>query len=100
MKIPKTISIGGIPYDIKSHDRKLTDSKGWQVDGKAHIEEQFIELSFNKLDKKDYKDLVFLHELTHLLFYYAGTGKSKLWANEQEVHNFSVLLHQVIKQLK
>lgn len=100
MNIPDKIQIGGLTYKIKQFKQAhLEDEDGNEVDGRVIIEKQEIEFSFKPNNKKEYIELIFWHELTHLLFYYAGTGNSESWNNEQEVHSFSVLLYQVLKQL-
>jgi hypothetical protein len=93
----KKIRIAGLDYKIEELKYILYDSDGKEVDGRAYIDRQKIQLSFCKCAGKDYKNLLLIHEITHLLFYYAGTGNSKLWKNENDVHNFSVLLHQVLR---
>jgi len=95
----KYIKIAGLNYKIKETNSFLYDRDGIEVDGLTNIDKQTIKLSFCKGVGKDYKRLILLHELTHLLFYYAGTG-NKLWKNEKDVNNFSVLLHQVLKDNK
>jgi hypothetical protein len=90
MKIPTKVKIAGITYKIKHI--KMSD-----FDGKCLIDPQ--EIIFDILPKagKEYRELIFLHEITHLLFYYSGLGNSTLWKKEHEVHKFSVLLHQFLK---
>ena len=63
-------------------------------DGKTIIDNQKIYFKFDKGVGKEYKELIFFHELVHLLFYYTGTGE---WDNEKEVHSFTSFLYQVLK---
>ena len=78
MKIPKKIKIGGLTYVIeKGQDMK--DKDGDSVDGRCHIESQKIEFEFYTKSNQEYKELIFWHELTHLLFYYSGIGEHKSW---------------------
>ena len=94
------IKIAGIDYVVNIGKKQLYNNEGVEVDGTTEIDRQTINLAFCKDAGKDYKNLVLLHELTHLLFYYSGIGDSKLWDNENDVHKFSVLLHQVLKDNK
>lgn len=97
MKIPKTIKIGGIDYKVL-YPKNKKEMKGkigdYYSDGKVDIEKQWIKFKFNKGAGKEYKEMVFFHELTHLLFYYTGTGD---WDNEREVHSFASTLYQALK---
>jgi hypothetical protein len=99
MKIPNKIKIAGITYTISNKKNLYHEDvdKKYHLDGLTDIDSQNIFFDFAKEAGEEYKELHFFHELTHLLFYYSGIGKSKLWDNEQDVHNFSVLLHQVLR---
>ena len=100
MKFPKEIKIGGIKYKIsfpKSKKTMQSEDESYYSDGKVDIANQWIKFSFDEKIGKEYKEMVFFHELTHLLFYYTGTGE---WGNEKEVHSFASVLYQVLKDNK
>ena len=101
MKIPKKIKVGGIEYQIRKMKKRQVDEIDGEyipvADGRVNIDKQFIEFLFDPDIKQDYKEFIFFHELTHLLFYYAWTGKTKSWKDETEVNNFAFLLYQVLK---
>ncbi len=99
MKLPNRIKIAGLTYNISINKKAIYDEDNNQVDGRVLIDNQEILFSFCKNAGDDYKSLIFIHELTHLLFYYSGIG-NEMWRNERDVHNFSVLLHQVLKDNK
>ena len=94
MKIPKTIKVGGIVYKVSFPKRMKSEDGKYYSDGKVDISEQWIKFAFDKKVGKEYKELIFFHELIHLLFYYSGTGE---WDNDKEVHSFASMLYQVLK---
>ena len=95
MKFPKEIKIGGIKYKVIFPKKKMkSEDDNYYSDGKVDIEEQWIKFSFGKKVGKEYKEMILFHELTHLLFYYTGTGE---WDNEKEVHSFASVLYQTLK---
>ena len=99
MKIPKSIKIAGLKYKIV-YEKDLGDIKGYSCDGRCYIGKGKIAFSFEDNVSEEYKELVFWHEITHLLFYISGIGKSNLYNNEDDVHKFSVLLHSFLKDNK
>ena len=100
MKIEKIkkIKIGGITYKV-SFLKRLMESEDDNsfTDGKVNIDDQWMKFCFLKGTGKEYKEMIFFHELTHLLFYYTGTGD---FNNEREVHSFASVLYQVLKDNK
>lgn len=94
MKIPKQVKIGGLNYKITHHKKLKAVDGGGYADGKTHIDGQTMKFAFDKQTGKEYKEMIFFHELTHLLFYYTGTGE---WDNEKEVQGFASVLYQVLK---
>ena len=102
MNIPKELKIGGVVYKISYPKNKKemegkdsNDGEFYYADGKTDIGKQWIKFAFEKGIGKEYKEFVFFHELTHLLFYWTGTGQ---WDNEREVQGFSAMLYQVLKE--
>ena len=98
MKFPKTIKIGGTKYKVIFPKKKMrSKDENYYSDGKVDIEKQWVKFSFDRGTGKEYREMTFFHELTHLLFYYTGTGE---WDNEKEVHSFASVLYQTLKDSK
>lgn len=87
MKIPKKVKVGGITYKVKDVD---IISSGTSDCGICSLDDSCIELL--RKHKKQAKEITFLHELLHAIFYHC--------AMEQDEHVVEVLanaLHMVIK---
>lgn len=92
--IPKTLQIGGLTITVEQKDIVLSDDE--HVLGNADYKAQKINVS--NISKKEYKEMVFFHELTHMVLHFMG--ENEITQNEKFVDGFSTLMYQAIKTMK
>lgn len=88
MRIPESVKIGGITYDVQ-RPGICSDSSGG-TEGLITYAKQLIEVRADL--KGEYADLTFLHELVHGIYRHAGWEQ-----DEKAVDTLSTALHMVIK---
>lgn len=86
MRIPKKVKVGGITYKIKYVDSDVNDLFAGDCDYNCSL------LRISKSSKKQEKELTFLHELLHTMFYHCNLNQ-----DEHEIEVLSHALHMVIK---
>ena len=96
MIIPKTFNIGPFTVPVELNDTMWEETK--QV-GEADIGKQRIILQspMDDLNLKCVKQ-AFLHELMHLMFFYAG--QRELYTDEVLVDVMATLLYQVLETME
>jgi glutamine synthetase type III len=70
MKLPKTVSISGVVYDIKEVDKLLDDGRTEKLDGNIGYTQ--TEILFEKEASSQMKAVVLCHEVIHGLLTHAG----------------------------
>lgn len=90
MKIPSRLNVAGITYDVK-------EEPFIEVDGNRNYqgacEYGKTEITILKDISSERKEDVFVHELTHAIFYEAGFEDQ----DEDMINRVGKVLHQVIK---
>ena len=94
IKIPEKIKIAGIEYDIE-----YTDDKEIDYLGLSSTQHSLIKL--NKNMNKSKTEQIFFHELTHEILKNLGCHLGdQIYHNENFTQSFSLILHQIISQIK
>lgn len=102
MKIPKKISVLGVPYKVQLKDKlenedgELSNTHlGWTLEGQ-HI----IQLATTDLFCDDIKEQTLFHELTHAIMYESGLTRTINDSdNEIFAQCFGNAFHQIFKQM-
>jgi len=94
LKIPKEFQIFGIKFNVLQPHKVIL--KGESILGKYDPDKNIIEIRRNL--RKDIKEQVFLHELTHAIL--LSLGYTKLGYDEIFVERISKVLHQALKTMK
>jgi len=99
MKIPKSITIRGVPYDVGEHDdmpkafHKITGREIEDLEGFAIYADCAIGLK--KTLAPDYKEHVFFHEVAHLIDNFLDAD-----LNEGGVDSLAAMMREIFSQLK
>ena len=102
MKIPKKISVLGVPYKIVQKDRLEGENgelsnchMGWS-DEASHK----IELATSDIFCDEIKEQTFFHELVHAIMYESGIAR-KVDNGDHEIYAqcFGNAFHQIFKQM-
>ena len=102
MKIPKKISVLGVPYKVQLKDKLENDAGdlsdthlGWTIEGQ-HI----IQLATTDLFCDDIKEQTLFHELVHAIMYESGLTRA-ISEDDNEVFAqvFGNAFHQIFKQM-
>ena len=90
MEIPNSIKVAGVRYEVV--DKEIVEIEGSTFyNGACNYDEAQI-LLLDSLTG-DRKEQVFVHELTHAIFFEAGFEEQ----DEDMVNRLGIVLHQVLK---
>lgn len=96
MKIPKSVKVGGLVYDIIVNHDVNHESNSW---GSIHQQTQRIFIEGGLSSQKNGE--VLLHELIHACLYHSGYSSNLPEADEEKiVHALTPSLYQVLKDNK
>lgn len=99
MKIPPTIQIGGIIYQVKWNPEPFFNDNGDEMVARIVYTDNFIEISSTKMGEQ-MVDVSFLHEVCHGVFYCMGIiGSPKRQLTESFVEQCAHLWYQVFQQI-
>ena len=87
MKIPKKVTLGGIPYKV-SFKKRLADET---IVGEVDYTNQKIRIL--KGLAKETAEQTYIHELTHAMFMFLGWEQ-----DEQKIEQLSSVLYMVMKE--
>ena len=99
MKIPETITIGGVQYTIKWEAEPFFNDAGDEMVARILFTDSIIQISSTKMGNQ-MVDVSFLHEVVHGIFYCMGiVGEPKRVLNESFVEQCAHLWLQVFNQI-
>jgi len=93
MKIPETITIGGVEWKIVMSKLLIDD----ECRGKCYKEKREIHVSPDLTDST--RDVTFIHEVLHAIFEMRGTTNDEEFTEEECVTALSPLLAGIIKSV-
>lgn len=97
MKIPKTVKVAG--HDYKVSFSPVSSIDGGRACGETHLRNLTIKISSDH--ERSQQELIFLHELLHLCFYYQGLKNHFDDKNEEFiVDSISCTLYDILKTNK
>jgi hypothetical protein len=93
MKIPKTVRIGSVDYDVKDVDHEMCVD-GKSVCGRITYNESLIEIRTDGFSQQS-REITLLHEMVHAISRERGLD----WGDNDELYTEELAksLHQIIK---